>query len=144
MIAWNDAHRVIWPNLGELAARDRNTLRLVFLDPAARTLYYDWEAVARMSVGAFRADVARAGAVAEVGALVDELSHASPDFKAMWQENDVSYSGHAIKDLRHPVLGTMSFEVSSFGVDGRQDLTMIVFLPANEALANRITSLLAG
>ena len=55
----------------------------------------------------------------------------------------MSYSGHAIKDLRHPVLGTMSFEVSSFGVDGRQDLTMIVFLPANEDLANRITGLLA-
>ncbi len=142
VVAWNEAGTVIWPNLGELAAKDRNSLRLVFLDPAARTLYYDWEAVARMSVAAFRADVARAGAMAEVGALVDELSSSSPAFKAMWRDNDVSDSAHALKDLRHPVLGTLSFEVSSFGVDGRQDLTMIVFVPASTDIADRITSLL--
>lgn len=142
VVAWNQAETVLWPNLGQLAAKERNTLRLVFLDPGARALYYDWEAVARMSVAAFRADVARAGAMAEVAALVDELSHSSPAFKAMWQDNNVLDSAHAVKDLRHPVLGTMSFEVSSFGVDGRQDLTMIVFVPASIDVAERITSLL--
>ena len=143
VVAWNQATTVLWPNLEQLPVNERNTLRLVFLDPRARTLYYDWEAVARMAVAAFRADVARAGAMAEVAALVDELSRSSPAFKAMWQDNDVSDNAHAVKDLRHPVLGTISFECSTFGVDGRQDLTMVVFLPATTDVADRITSLLA-
>ena len=143
VVAWNHAATVLWPNVGQLAVNERNTLRLVFLDPRARELYYDWEAVARMAVSAFRADVARAGAMAEVAALVDELSRSSPAFRAMWQDNDVSDSAHAVKDIRHPVLGKISFECSTFGVDGRQDLTMVVFLPASTDVAERIERLLA-
>ncbi len=143
VVAWNQAATVFWPNLGQLPAEQRNTLRMVFLDPHARALYYDWEAVARMAVAAFRADVARAGAMVEVASLIDELSRSSPTFKTMWQNNDVSDNAHAVKDLRHPVLGTLGFECSTFGVDGRQDLTMIVFLPADRDVAERITSLLA-
>ena len=142
VVAWNQATTVLWPNLGQIAAEERNTLRMVFLDPRAQALYYDWEAVARMAIAAFRADVARAGAMAEVAALVEELSRSSSTFKAMWQDNDVSDNAHAVKDLRHPVLGTISFECSTFGVDGRQDLTMVVFLPVSTYVAERITSLL--
>ena len=58
---------------------------MVFLGPHAQDLYHHWEAVARMAVAAFRADVARAGAMAEVATMVDELSRFSPAFKAMWQ-----------------------------------------------------------
>ncbi len=136
------AATVLMPNLGQLPINQRNTLRLVFLDPRARALYYDWEAVARTAVAAFRANVARAGAMAEVAALVEELSRSSSTFKAMWRDNDVSDSAHAVKDIRHPVLGTISFECSTFGVDGRQDLTMVVFLPASTDVAERIASLL--
>ncbi len=142
VVAWNRAATVIWPNMGQNVGHGRNTLRMVFLDPHAQTLYFDWEAVARMAVAGFRADVARAGAMAEVGAMVDELSRSSPAFKKMWQENDVLNSAHAMKDLRHPILGTISFEASTFGVDGRQDLTMMVFLQASADVAGRITGLL--
>ena len=138
VVAWNQAATVLWPDFGRLGLPERNTLRMVFLDPQAQTLYYDWEGVARMAVGAFRADVARVGALAEVAALVEELSRSSPAFQAMWQENDVAATAHAVKDLRHPVLGTLSFEASIFGVDGRQDLTMMLFMPASTEVAERI------
>ena len=131
---------MFWPNMEELPVDERNTLRMIFLDPDAKTLYYDLEAVARMAVAAFRADVARAGATAEVSDMVDELSRSSPAFKKMWQNNDVSDSAHAMKDLCHPVLGTISFECTTFGVDGRQDLTMLVFVPASPEFAARIAT----
>ena len=44
------------------------------------------------------------------------------------------------KLLQHRTLGTLSFEASSFGVDGRQDLTMLVFMPDNADIAERMTS----
>ena len=144
VVAWNKAATIIWPNLGPSASYGRNTLRMVFLDPQARTLYYDWEAVARMAVAGFRADVARAGAMAEVTAMVEELSRSSPVCKAMWQHNDVSDSVHAVKELRHPLLGKIKFEASTFGIDGRQDLTMMVFLPTSSDVAERFIGLLAN
>ena len=142
VVAWNLAATVFWPNLGREPGYGRNTLRMLFLDPTAQTLYQDWEAVARMAVAAFRADVARAGAMAEVAAMIDELSRTSPAFETMWQDNNVSDNAHAVKDLQHPSLGTISFEASTFGVDGRQDLAMLVFLPASPDAAKRISSLL--
>ena len=74
---------------GSLPPEQRNVLRFIFLDPRARAAQYDWESVARFVVGAFRVDAARAGAAAEVEPLVDELCRLSPEFKAMWRDNDV-------------------------------------------------------
>jgi transcriptional regulator with XRE-family HTH domain len=142
VVAYNEAAKLMCPNLGQDAGGERNTLRMIFLDPHAKTLYYDWEAVARLAVAGFRADVARAGAVAEVAAMVDELSGSSPAFRAMWQSNDVSDVTHAAKDVQHPSLGKISFEASTFGVDGRQDLTMVIFMPSSEEIAEGITRLL--
>jgi hypothetical protein len=142
VVAWNKAATLIWPAIERRTGFPQNTLRMVFLDPKAKTLYYDWESVARMAVAGFRADVARAGAIAEVAVVVDELSRLSPAFKSMWKKNDVSDLAQAVKDLRHPVLGTLSFEASIFGVDGRQDLTMMFFLPLSADDAERITDLI--
>ena len=76
---------------------------------------------------AFRADAARAGAVSEVGQFVDELCRLSPEFEALWRENDVvGAHGDGVKQLRHPVLGLIALEYSSFAVDGRPDLSMVV------------------
>ncbi len=74
---------------GSLPPHQRNVLRIVFLDPRSRALQYDWESVARHIVGAFRVEAARAGAAAEVEPLVDELCRLSPEFRAMWRNNDV-------------------------------------------------------
>ncbi len=116
-------------------------LRILFLDPHARAAQYDWQTVARHVVGAFRVDAARAGAAAEVEPLPDELCRLSPEFKTMWRENDVRGTpGETVKNIRHPVLGPVAFEYSTFAVDGRTDLSMVVYNPATPADAGRIRS----
>ena len=126
------------------AAGERNILRFIFLDPRARAAQYDWASVARFVLGAFRVDAARAGAAAEIEPLVDELCRLSPEFKAMWRDNDVpTHHGEAVKHIRHPVLGPLAFEFSTFAVDGRTDLAMVVYNPATPEDAERIKSLLA-
>ena len=44
--------------------------------------------------------------------------------------------------MKHPVLGPISFEYSAFAVDGRSDLSMIVYNLVTPADAERIKSLL--
>jgi hypothetical protein len=143
VVAWNRAATVMLMDYGSLPPEQRNILRFIFLDPRARAAQYDWESVARFVVGAFRVDAARAGAAAEVEPLVDELCRQSTEFKAMWRDNDVRGAhGEAVKHIRHPTFGPLAFEYSAFAVDGRPDLSMVVYNPAMAEDAERIKSLL--
>ena len=144
VVAWNRAATVLLMDYGSLPPEQRNMLRFVFLDPRARAAHYDWDSVARLVVGAFRLDAARAGAAADVEPLVDELSRLSPEFKTMWRDNDMPVGhGDGVKHVRHPVLGAIGFEFSAFAVDGRTDLSLLVYNPMTAEDAGRIASLLA-
>lgn len=141
VVAWNRAAAAVLTDYGALAPDQRNILRLIFFDPRVRAAQYDWQNVARFVVGAFRVDAARAGAVSEVGQLVDELCSRSPEFAALWRDNNVQVHGEKPKRLRHPILGPISLEYSAFAVDGRTDLSMIVYNPLTRADADKIRSL---
>jgi transcriptional regulator with XRE-family HTH domain len=144
VVAWNRAASVVLTDYGAIPPGQRNILRFIFCDPRVRAANHDWDSVARFVVAAFRADAARAGAVSHVADFVDELCRTSPEFAALWRDNDVRHHGDGTKRLRHPVHGTMSFEYSSFNVEGRSDLSMIVYNPAAPEDAERIKKLLAG
>ena len=142
VVAWNRAAAAVLNDYSALPADKRNILRMMFLDPRVRSLQYDWLSVARFVVGAFRSDVARAGATAQIGALVEELRAQSPEFETLWSENDVRSYGEGVKRLKHPMLGEIGLEYSSFAVDGRPDLAMIVYNPATPEDLAKIRSLL--
>ena len=142
VIAWNPAATVMLVDFAALAPRDRNSLRMIFLDPRMRATSDDWEGVARFVVGSFRVDAARAGAGAEVEPLVEELCRLSPDFARLWAETDIQNVVERVKHIRHPVLGDFSFELSAFAVDARPDLTMVVYNPATPADVERIAAVL--
>jgi len=143
VIAWNRAAAVVLTDYAALPPDQRNILRMIFGNPNVRAAQYDWESVARAVVGAFRADAARAGAASQVADLVDELCRLSPEFAALWRDNDVRSNAEGVKHLRHPVLGPIALEYSSFAVDGRPDLGMVIYNPATPADAQRIRSLMA-
>jgi transcriptional regulator with XRE-family HTH domain len=141
IVAWNRAAAVVLTDYSALPPGQRNILRLMFGNPHIRSLQHDWDNIARFVVGAFRVDATRAGAVSEVRELVDELCVLSPDFAALWRENDVNVHGDGIKRLQHPLLGPLELEYSAFAVDGRPDLGLIVHNPVNPADAERIRAL---
>jgi hypothetical protein len=141
VVAWNRAAAVLLTDYGKLPPEQRNILRLIFCSPRVRAAQDDWEGIARMVVAAFRADAARAGATTEVGHLVEELCARSPQFAALWRDNDVRVPGEATKRIRHPVLGLIELEYSGFAVDGRSDLAMVVYNPTRAADVERIRRL---
>ena len=108
-MAWNRAAAAVF-GYDALPPAERNILRKIFFDPKLRAAQFDWQSVARFAVAAFRADTARAGASADVHALVDELRRLSPEFEAIWRENDVRTYGEGTKKLRHPVAGLLALE----------------------------------
>src|SRR5690606_20123955 len=120
----------------------RNILRIIFREPRVRAGQSDWEGVARFVVAAFRADVARAGAEQEIRALVEELCATSPEFAAMWRDNDVRAYGDGAKLLYRPAVGPIAMEYSAFAVDGRKDLGMVIYNPATPEDADKVRALL--
>ena len=144
VIAWNPAACALLMDYAALAPEQRNMLRFIFLDPRARSAHYDWDSMARLVLAAFRLDAARAGAAAEVGPMVEELRRLSPEFDAMWRDNALVRADHdAVKHLRHPILGPVAFEVSAFAVDGRPDLTLLVYTVTRAQDAARLAGALS-
>lgn len=142
VLAWNRAASVVMTDYGQLPPGERNVLRQIFCNPRVRAAQPDWQGVARFVVAAFRADVARAGNLPQVGALIDDLSRRSPEFQALWRDHDVRAHGEGSKVLLHAVAGRLSLEYSAFSVDGRPDLGMVVYSPTRPEDAARIRSLL--
>ncbi len=142
VVAWNRAAAALLTDYATLPREQRNILRLIFADPRVRAAQEDWRSVARFVVGAFRADAARGGASAEIANLVEELSRTSPEFEALWRDNDVVAHGEGLKRLHHADLGLLELEFSAFAVDGRPELGMVVYNPATLEVAQRIGSYL--
>ncbi|NYE61557.1 transcriptional regulator with XRE-family HTH domain [Duganella sp. 1224] len=143
IVAWNRAATLLLTDYAQLAPKDRNVARLMFSNARVRALQSDWEHVARFVVGSLRADAIRAGAGHEVAALADELSRQSPEFAAMWADNEVISVSDGRKVLHHHALGPIALEFSTFAVDGRPDLSMMVYNPATPDSAARIAAYLA-
>lgn len=145
VVAWNHASTHVLTDYGALPAGQRNILRVVFGSMALRRKMPNWERDSRFIVGAFRADVARAGAAARVQPMVDELCELDPEFRALWRDNGVqsSYGEHP-KHVVHPVAGPIDLEYSAFAVDGRPDLGMVVYTPATPRDLARVKALIAA
>ncbi|MCB6184556.1 helix-turn-helix transcriptional regulator [Leeia sp. TBRC 13508] len=140
VIAWNKAARFVLNDYEKLPSNLRNTLKLIFLDPKSKVIQQDWEVVAQFVVNSFRADVTRIGISDSVQALIDELSQQSEDFVRFWQSNEVSDHAGGEKRLHHPILGAIDLEFSSFVVEGRPDLNMLVFNPSSQETKQKIES----
>jgi len=140
IVAWNRAATQLLTDYAKIPPKERNILRFLFGDSRVRAAQEDWESVARFVVAALRADAIRAGAETEVLELAKELSYSSPEFAALWRSNDVASDGDGSKRLKHPELGPLELEFSTFAVEGRPDLSMMVYTAGNEDTARRITA----
>ena len=60
----------------------------------------------------------------------------------MWATQEVSERHSTVKQVDHPVFGPLTFEVSTFAVDGRTDLSLLIYNPIEPADVERIAALL--
>jgi hypothetical protein len=68
----------------------------------------------------------------------------SPEFRELWPRQDVLWSLSSQKRIKHPVVGRMTFEYTSFAVTGSPDIKLIVYTPlASEQTAEKLDALLA-
>ena len=68
-------------DFGEIPERERNFMRLLFTDPRMRSLYPDWEGLARSVVSYIRMEAARKPDDPRLAELVGELSIRDTQFR---------------------------------------------------------------
>lgn len=144
IVAWNRAGSLILTDYASLPDERRNLLHLLFGDPKAHTAMADWEQHARFVVGALRLESTKNGWRAAVEAIAEELSQASPQFAALWNDHEVGEHGAGTKRINHPVEGPITLEYASLGVEGHPGLGLVVFTPASAGDMAKVRSLIGN
>lgn len=133
VLAWNRAATAVFGDYGALEGDARNTMALIFTDPAHQRLLADWDTVARAALAQFRADSARYAGDAHFERLIARLTTASPEFREWWPRHEVLPHLSGRKRIRHPEAGPMVFEHTAMRFDDGTDRRMIVYVPLAEA-----------
>jgi len=112
VLAANDLARALSPGLHV----GQNRLRSVFLDPAERSLYTDWERTTARLVAGFRASVGNTSDDPRVVKLVGELSLVSDRFRHLWGRHDVQTREDLPERLHHPDVGELTLRRSKLAI----------------------------
>jgi transcriptional regulator with XRE-family HTH domain len=108
---------------------DRNLLRFVFLDGAARVLIPDWEDRARRLLAEFRADYSRTFRDARVSELVDSLRSRSALFAEAWESQAVNYRAGGPRGFRDARGGVAQYFQHTFVPVERTDYKLVLLAP---------------
>lgn len=111
--------------LSPLADR-RDMVRSLFYDPAARSLFAEWPAVARDTVYALRLATGRESRDPLLTALITELTATSAEFAALWRDHEVRSLGSKSKVFNHPDVGRIELSYRGFDVQGSPGLQLLV------------------
>jgi transcriptional regulator with XRE-family HTH domain len=121
-LASNPCARALSPGLepGE------NLLCWIFLDPAARDLYVDWDRVTDIAVSEFREVAGTDLGDPRLRAMIDELSAHSPRFHELWERADVGYRPGPMH-IRHPQLGDLHLHRTRLRVPHSHGQHMLIY-----------------
>lgn len=131
ILAWNPLAAALFTDFALLPEKERNFIRLAFLDPAVRALYSDWNYVARACVAQLRMEAARDPGNPRLTTLVGELSVRDPDFRRWWGDHHVAARTAGTKTFHHPVVGELTLDWSTLtdAADPDQQLIALTAVP---------------
>ena len=107
ILAWNDLAAVMIVDFGEIPAKQRNYVRILFTHPAMRALYADWETVAQTSVAQLRMEAAKYPDDPRLMSLIGELSVQDAQFAGWWAGRTVKSLNTGTKTLNHQIAGEL-------------------------------------
>ncbi|MER6345293.1 helix-turn-helix transcriptional regulator [Streptomyces sp. NPDC001595] len=104
-----------------------NLARMVFVDPAGRDFYQEWERAAHSCVAEIRAAYGHDPDSARIAEVVEELSAASAEFAELWQLHEVKSKSQEGKHLRHPDVGDLHIAFAAFTVNGAPHQQLVAY-----------------
>lgn len=147
ILAWNALAVALFTDFAKVPESRRNCVRILFTDPAMRTLYADWRAVARDCVSHLRREAATHPEDPQLISLVGELSVEDRDFGQWWASRRAPSRRQGVKRFHHPLVGDLVLDWDTLicGSDSDQELIVWTAQPGTpsydglRALASRPT-----
>jgi transcriptional regulator with XRE-family HTH domain len=129
VLATNRAARRLYTDFDALPPQERNAIRWLLTDPAARDLHGDdWAAVTAEMIGFLRLGTGRKP-TASGRRLIDEMNVSSEFFRRIWNGQTVSFADRRRKQLRHSRAGVVEFGVESLQVRHAEQQLLVVLTP---------------
>ena len=143
LLAWNRPAVAVFTDFGAMPPEGRNLLRWLFADPARDHTAATWEDTAKHTLARFRAQHARRPDDPSFAALIEELSAASPEFRAWWPRHEVVAEQAGTKTIEGHALGTLRLHHLQSTPTSDPELRLTMYVPA-DAETRRILASLPG
>ena len=132
VIAWNKAACGVFGDFSEMNVRERNIVWAMFTDEKYKQLYVDWDLYAKGLLGRFRSACGQYIEDAWIAQFVGDLKRQSEEFNLWWPLHEIQGNSEIYKQLNHPVVGLLDFEINNFDVSDHTGLKMVVHIPRSE------------
>ena len=129
IIAWNKAASVVFADFSKIDVSKRNMVWMMFNSDDYKKLFIDWEFHAQGMLARFRSTSVQYIEDPWLVKFIEDLKNESEEFNLWWSKHDVQRKSEIYKKLKHPIVGTMVFEFSSFDVSDNSSLKLIVNTP---------------
>lgn len=133
VLTWNEMMGALLLDLDRQPVRERNVLRMCFLDNRFDDFYGDREGVVRGAVADLRAAWADHAHDVELAGLIDELECGSAEFAQYWRSREVSVRGQGAKPMNHPLVGAVTVDFEVLSPLGDPDVRLIIYRAADAA-----------
>lgn len=133
IVATNRLARALYSPVLDDPRRPANTTRFVYLDPAAREFFVDWDRIANDAAAMLRLEAGHNPHDQALIELVGELSTQSEIFRQRWASHDVQFHRSGQKRLRHPIVGQLDLNYESMELPSEPGLTLNVYTAAPDS-----------
>jgi len=144
ILAANRMARALYAPLLADPRRPANTARFIYLDPAARDFFTDWERAADDIAAMLRSEAGHNPQDKQLIELIGELSTRSEEFRTRWAAHNVRFHRTGHKRLHHPVVGTLDLDFEAMEFPAHPGLTLVVYTAAAATSAADNLKLLAS
>jgi transcriptional regulator with XRE-family HTH domain len=139
VLAANRMSRALYAPLFADSRRPPSSARFVFLDPAAKEFFVDWDRAADDIAAVLRSEAGRNPHDKALSDLIGELSTQSETFRAKWADHNVRFHRTGRKKLHHPVVGDLDIDFEAMQFPSDPGLTMVVYTaPAGSPTADAL------
>jgi transcriptional regulator with XRE-family HTH domain len=130
MLAANRLARALYAPVLADPRRPANNARFVYLDPAAREFFADWERAADDIAAMLRSEAGSNPHDKQLVELIGELSTRSAEFRTRWAAHNVRFHRTGHKRLHHPVVGTLDLDFEAMEFPAHPGLTLLTYTAA--------------
>jgi transcriptional regulator with XRE-family HTH domain len=130
MLAANRLARALYAPVLSDPRRPANNARFVYLDPAAREFFADWERAADDIAAMLRSEAGSNPHDKQLVELIGELSTRSEEFRARWAAHNVRFHRTGHKRIHHPVVGTLDLDFEAMEFPAHPGLTLLAYTAA--------------